>query len=322
MSDPTPKSVIVTGGAQGLGFECARSLVHAQGGWHVVIAARDARKAEAAVHRLRGETPDASVESSPLDLASLSSVRDFAESYKHSDRPPLKALVCNAGTQVVRGIAYTCDGFERTFGVNHLGHFLLVNLLLSMLVPPARVVFVSSGTHDPATVEGRFNPPFYENARALARPEEAKVALSNIRRYSTSKLCNVLCAYEFDRRLKAIGRADVAVNAFDPGAVPGTGLTRDYSPLLRLVLTWPPLLRLAGVRVEDAATSGADMARLILDPALEGVSGRYFRGKREAASSKDSYDEGKALDLWGTSAELVALRPGEGFVSSRTSAVG
>ena len=78
------------------------------------------------------------------------------------------------------------------------------------------------------------------------------------------------------------------------------------------MLTWPPLLRLAGVRVEDAATSGADMARLILDPALEGVSGRYYRGKREAASSKDSYDEGKALDLWGTSAELVALGTGEG----------
>ncbi|WP_264778164.1 Rossmann-fold NAD(P)-binding domain-containing protein [Deinococcus aetherius] len=91
--------------------------------------------------------------------------------------------------------------------------------------------------------------------------------------------------------------------------MPGTGLTREYPPLLRLVLTWPPLLRRLGVRVENGVTSGADMARLILAPELEGVSGQYFQGIQQVRSSRASYEASKALDLWQTSMELVGLDP-------------
>lgn len=301
------KSVIITGGNAGLGFECAKTIAQ-DGKWHVIIASRDMSKAASAVRDLKAASGNLSIEALPLDLASLASVRAFAANIlDRDDLPPLGALVCNAGVQVVGELSRTVDGFETTFAVNHLGHFLLVNLLLGHLAAPARIVVVSSGTHDPTTIEGRFNPPGYESALALARPEEARGALSNIRRYSTSKLCNLLFAYELNRRLRANGHADITVNAFDPGAVPGTGLTRDYSPLLRLVLTWPPLLRLAGVRVESVITSGANMARLVLDPELEGVSGKYFRGTKEVASSKASYETRPAVDLWETSAELVAL---------------
>jgi light-dependent protochlorophyllide reductase len=301
------KSVIITGGGQGLGFQCTRAIARANAGWHIVVAARDINKVETEIQKIRQEFPRVSLEVLALDLAALASVRAFAERWQSMTRPSLQAIVCNAGIQPVNGLTYTQDGFETMFGVNHLGHFLLVNLLLNSLTTPARIVFVSSGTHDPDTVEGRFNPPHYENAQALAFPEKAKVQMPFVRRYSTSKLCNVLCAYELDRRLKAAGRTDITVNAFDPGAVPGTGLTRDYPAFLRSIASASWLMRLLGVRVETVIDSGAHMAQLILDPQLEAVSGQYFQGLQLARSSKESYSQDKALELWQASSEMTGL---------------
>ncbi|MGV7428833.1 alanine-phosphoribitol ligase, partial [Mycobacterium kansasii] len=84
-----------------------------------------------------------------LDLASLRSVRQFADSVRQLDIPPLKALVCNAGLQLVGGSHTTAEGYELTWGVNHLGHFALTQHLLDAVTVPARIVMVSSGTHDP-----------------------------------------------------------------------------------------------------------------------------------------------------------------------------
>jgi NAD(P)-dependent dehydrogenase (short-subunit alcohol dehydrogenase family) len=315
------RTVVVTGGTQGLGYEAARSIC-AAGDWHVVVAGRNGEKVAGAVGRLRAESGNPRVEGMVLDLASLRSVRSFAEAFAaRGDLPPLRALVCNAGLQVVSGTTYTEDGFETTFGVNHLGHYLLVNLLVGMMDPPARVIFVSSGTHDPKHRTG-MPAPRYPGAKALARPERnpdpegGGEGLVGRRRYTTSKLCNVYTAYELARRLSGSG---ITSNAFDPGYMPGTGLARDWGPAARFVSDrvlplLVPVFGRFGMNVHTVEESGGALARLVTDPELEGVSGRYFEGGKEARSSELSYDRGNAAELWETSAELVGLGAGEAVV--------
>jgi NAD(P)-dependent dehydrogenase (short-subunit alcohol dehydrogenase family) len=151
-----------------------------------------------------------------LDLASLASVRAFAQVCAGRNLPPLRGVVLNAGLQFVKGTTFTQDGFEATFGVNHLGHFLLASLLLPQISAPARIVFVSSGTHDPDQWSG-MPAPQLQDAVSLAYPKEDAAVADSIqkagqRRYTTSKLCNVLCTYELARRLEASGQA-IKVNA-------------------------------------------------------------------------------------------------------------
>jgi NAD(P)-dependent dehydrogenase (short-subunit alcohol dehydrogenase family) len=227
---------------------------------------------------------------------------------------------------VVRGTRYTEDGFELTFGVNHLGHFLLANLLLGHM-DSGRVVFVSSGTHDPARRTG-MPAPHVRTAEQLADPERhpdpaergESAALTGRRRYTASKLCNVMCAYEMHRRLRDAGRAEgagaVACNAFDPGAVPGTGLARDWPAPMRLAWNGVgralvPVLAAAGLPFSTPARSGGGLARLAADSALAGVSGRYWEIDHDARSSAESYDADRARALWDDSARVAGLRPGE-----------
>lgn len=320
-SDHPEKTALITGANGGIGFQCARSILQA-GGWRVIIAGRPGAKTDEAVQRLRREEPEnGRVSAMPVDFASLASVRELAERVASLDGPPLHALVCNAGTQSFRGLVRSRDGFEITFAVNHLAHFLLAQLLLPSFQEPGRIVLVASGTHDPDTIDGRFNKPVYRSAESLAFPEKFGLEqLSGIRRYSTSKLCNILHAYELSRRLRAAG-SKIDVNAYDPGATPGTGLTRDYPLALRLLFS-RPVLKVLGVRNYSVAETGTAMARLVIDPTLEGTSGKYFHVHDEVRSSKDSYDEAKALDLWKTSLALTALHQGDGVFAVATDATG
>lgn len=291
------KTAIITGASSGLGLECAHALLRSDPSWHVVLAVRDTGRGAEAVGQL-AEPQRCTV--MRLDLASLASVRAFTETFRGSGLPPLRAIVCNAGVQVVSGTELTEDGVEMTFGVNHLGHFALVQGLLVELAHPARILVVSSGTHDPSKHTGMPDPR-YTSAADLAHPR-AEQSADGRRRYTTSKLCNVLFAYELNRRLGD----GVTVNAFDPGLMPGSGLARDYPPLQRLVWRYllPALRVLPGVR--STRTSGRYLATLVNDARFDGVSGEYFDGLRPIRSSADSYDRDKALDLWETSERLLA----------------
>lgn len=293
------KTAIITGASSGLGLECARALLRSDPSWHLVLPVRDAGRGAEAVTRL-GQPQRCTV--MPMDLASLASVRAFVDNVRGATLPPLHAIVCNAGVQVVSGTEWTEDGVEMTFGVNHLGHFTLVQGLLDELARPARIVVVSSGTHDPSKLTGMPDPR-YTSAADLARPR-AEHSDDGRRRYTTSKLCNVLFTYELDRRLGNGGQG-VTVNAFDPGLMPGSGLARDYPPLQRLAWRYllPALRVLPNVRSTRA--SGRYLAALANDPRFDGVSGEYFEGRRSIRSSADSYDRDKALDLWETSDRLV-----------------
>jgi light-dependent protochlorophyllide reductase len=305
------KTVIVTGGNSGLGFETARAILQAGNAWHVIIAGRSRERCEAAARRLAQESGNQNVEAMALNLASLVSIRRFAAEVSTRGMPPLRALVCNAGVQNVSGTKRTEDQFEATFGVNHLGHFLLANLLLRHVEAPGRIVFVSSGTHDPDQWSG-MPAPQLQDVDALAHPKEDSAGADSAqkigqRRYTTSKLCNVLCAYELARRLESHGQA-ITVNAFDPGLMPGSGLARDYGAPLRFLWNYVlPLLRLVVKNVNSTQSSGKNLARLILDPGLASVTGKYFVGNTEWPSSRESNDAVKAETLWEGSARLVGL---------------
>lgn len=304
---------LVTGGNAGLGFECARSLAldhHAQ---HVVIACRDLVRGKQAADALQMRAPGTRFSTLQLDLASLENVRGFPQRLADAGLPPLDGLVLNAGIQTFGPPESTADGFELTFGVNHLGHFLLTRLLFPLLAPNARIVVVSSGTHDPATADGRMNPPRLRETSAVAWPDRGDTpSMSGIVRYSTSKLANLLFAHGLHERRSALGRADVSVLAYDPAAVPGTGLVRGWPSWVQwLWRTW--LLRrfvsFFGTRVSSVEASGRGMARLAAAPELAGQSGRYFQVDRERRSSTESYDATKQRELWNTSSELLGLAP-------------
>jgi NAD(P)-dependent dehydrogenase (short-subunit alcohol dehydrogenase family) len=315
----TSRSAVITGGNTGLGYACAAALLAAQDEppWHVVLACRNQERARTAVTQLeRVAGAGGRVEAMALDLASLASIRAFAAGLagrlEADALPPLHGLVCNAGVlSGARGSA-TADGFESAFGVNHLGHFLLVDTLRPVLQPPARVVVVASNVHDPAKKAGLPAPVWNEPA-ALARGELGPAAAADKpfpsaqRRYATSKLANVYFTYALARRLPA----GVTANAFDPGMVPGTGLTREAPAPMHFAATHVlphiiPLLRhVMNPNIHTVKDSGDALARLLTDPALAGTTGRYFEGRREIRSSDESYDDNRAEELWHASETLT-----------------
>lgn len=258
-----------------------------------------------------------------LDLASLDSVHTFAnrlhQDIDSGEIPPLHAVVCIAGTLQVSGTVYTDDGFEITYAVNHLGHFLLVNLLLSRIRSPGRFVFLAgAGSQGMGFWEHALgmSPPRtdFENLRELAVPEDTSDTDPNkvgSQRYATSKLANVLTAYELDHRLRSAGLsspdAPITSNVFSPGLMPGTGLARDYGQMMKFL--WNTVLPAFQVlpAVRSPAESGHDLARLVTGPDFENVSGQFIDGREISHTHPMSYDEKLQRTLWEESAALVDL---------------
>ena len=290
LPDLTGRTAVVTGGNAGIGFHTAREL--AAHGARVVIACRDVGTGEAAAARMTGGPP---VTVSRLDLASMGSIRTFADAWDG----PLDLLVNNAGVMAPPKRRVTADGFEVQFATNHLGHYALTGLLLPALMLPgsARVVTVSSIAH-----QGGNDSVLDGNAAGPYNPQLA---------YSNSKLANLLFALELQRRLVEHAAPIVSVAAH-PG-VSSTGLFSDpegmgASPVMRYLA--PPLLK---VLVQRPATA----ARAVLYAATEAEPGSYTgptlmgetRGRiGPARISTSAQDEKLALRLWNASEEFTGLR--------------
>ncbi|HVX33271.1 MAG TPA: SDR family NAD(P)-dependent oxidoreductase [Solirubrobacterales bacterium] len=306
LHDAAPGTVIVTGATSGLGRDCVR-LLHGRPGPEVVLAVRDVARGAAILAELGAPERGRVL---ALDLASLASVEAFIDRLRAAPGPGPTALVCNAGVQVPSGLERTEDGIERTFGVNHLGHFALVTGLLDSLPPGSRVVVVASDTHDPGRHTG-MPAPRLRPVGELAHPPEAPAEVSRRAgqvRYTTSKLCNVLFAYELQRRFDALRPTDrLRAVAFNPGLMPGSGLARDYGPLARLA--WRHLLpRLPMTTTTDEAAR--HLAELAVGPLPTEPRCLYFDRGRPGTSSPESYDPGKAAALWSESEELRAALAG------------
>lgn len=179
-------SIIITGGNTGLGFETAKAVADDNRAM-VVFACRDAQLGNEAVAKLTTLGDHAIF--LHLDLADQGSISQFVEVFHDAGMPPLKGIICNAGMQNAATPTKTAQGYETIFAVNHLGHYLLTRLLLAYLEPDACITFVSSGTHDPKEKTG-LPEPRYENATAAAQDFEPG-RTAGLRRYTTSKLCNI-----------------------------------------------------------------------------------------------------------------------------------
>jgi NAD(P)-dependent dehydrogenase (short-subunit alcohol dehydrogenase family) len=307
--------VVITGGSLGLGYETALAIACQCKTWHIVIAARTQAALEAAAERIKQESDNPNIHALPLDLASLESVRAFAmqvEELVERKNAPLRVLICNAGLQIVSGTYSSKDGYEMTFAINHLGHYLLARLLLGSISADGRIVFLGSSTHDPARKTGLGNV-VYTSARALSEPitpREHPRIVGRLR-YATSKLLNILTAYEMARRIKADG-STVTVNAFDPGLMPGSGLARDYAPIIRWIWT-NVMAAMIPLRAtwSSPRISGEALATFVLDPQYAQVNGGYYGMERKRLakleSSVDSHNLAYARDLWETSAAMVGL---------------
>jgi retinol dehydrogenase-12 len=242
------RTVLVTGANTGIGLATAMAV--AREGWRVWVTARSEAKGAAAAASIKAATGNDAVFLLMLDLADLSSVRDCANSFLEPYEP-LHVLINNAGAGGVRGL--TKQGFELTFGVNHLGHFLLTALLLDRLVAsgPARVVTVASDAH--------YNARGIDWA-ALRRPARGITGLGE---YATSKLCNVLFSQELARRTAGTG---VTTYALHPGVV--------ASDIWRRV-PWPvrPLVTRRMLSVEQGAATSVYCAT---SPEVAEQSGLFY----------------------------------------------
>ena len=288
----------MTGATAGIGLFAASRMADA--GHNLVVGARSP------------DTPPAELAGRasflPLDLDSLTSVRAFVEALGPQ---PVDRLVLNAGLQSSRP-AVSADGFERTFAVNHLAHFLLLDLLVDRLAPGARVVFTGSGTHDPAE-KTPITPPIHAVAEFLAYPDrdpqrEKRTRQAGFRAYSSSKLCNIMTAREGAVRLPQF-----TFIAFDPGYVPHTGLARDNPKWIATLVGYIVPFLMKRDRSSTIARSGQYLADVVLQPSYADASGAYWavRGPDlvRIEPSDLARDSGVCRKLWNDSARMTALAP-------------
>lgn len=275
---------LVTGAAGGIGEATAHGL--AALGATVIVHGRDATKGRRAVEQIARATGNADVRFVQGDLASLAEVRRLAEEFDRS-LPRLDVLVLNAGIACAHRTT-TVDGYETTFAVNHLAHFLLTKLLRPALARSAagRIVVVSSEAHRRARLD--FDDLMLERG------------YGQFLAYSRSKLANLLFMRALTRRLAG---ASLTCNALHPGVV-RTGIFRDAPALLRGVLSTIGRLFLLspeqGARTSLYLASSSDVA---------GHSGGYYIRCKPAQPSAAALDDGAAERLWEASEKLVGASP-------------
>ncbi|KAK1171601.1 retinol dehydrogenase 13-like [Acipenser oxyrinchus oxyrinchus] len=283
----TGKTVVITGANTGIGKETAREL--ARRGGRIIMCCRDMVKCENAAKEIRGETLSHNVYARHLDLASIKSIREFANKINEEEER-VDILINNAG--VMRCPHWqTEDGFEMQFGVNHLGHFLLTNLLLDKMKhsAPSRIINVSSLAHVVGEID--FNDLNWEKKKY-----NTKVA------YCQSKLANVLFTKELARQLQGPG---VTVNALHPGVVKtelGRHTGMHQSQFSSTVLG--PLFYLL---VKSPNQGAQPSIFLAVAEEVAGVSGKYFDGFKEKEPAAQAQDAEVACQLWQVSTRLVGL---------------
>jgi len=276
---------VVTGATAGIGFETARGI--AQHGATVIIVGRSPERCSSAAHQIRSRTGNSKVEFLVSDLSMQNEIRRLAAELT-ARHPRIHVLVNNAGGLFLNGQTSPA-GVEMTLALNHLGYFLLTNLLLDTLKAsaPARVVNVSSYVH------------------SGVRIDFSRLRWGGWRGYKRSKLANILFTYELARRLNGAG---VTANALSPGLVASNfgRNNRGYFRLLR------PLIYSFAISNEQGAQT---IIYLACSPGIEGVTGKYFEERKERRSSEASYDRDAAARLWQVSADMTGLT-GDNQVSS------
>lgn len=320
MSDQQ-KTAIITGASSGVGLYGAKSL--ADKGWHVIMACRNLEKTEKVAKEVG--IPEASRTIIHLDLADFDSVRKFVDDFRATGKT-LYSLVCNAAVYLPleKEPQRNKDGFEISVATNHLGHFLLCNLMLEDLknspAPDKRLVILGTVTANPKEVGGKIPipaPPDLGDLQGMAAGFKPPVAMIDGKifkpgkAYKDSKLCNILTMRELHNRFHK--ETGIVFNSFYPGCVAETGLFRNHYGLFRTIFPWFQKNITGGYVTEEVA--GDRLAKVVADDGFD-VSGVYWSwGNRQQEGrqafmqevSDEALDDNKADVLWDLSAQLVGL---------------
>jgi protochlorophyllide reductase len=313
------KTVVITGTSSGVGLYAAKAL--AERGWHIVMACRDIPKTEAAAQEVG--IPKDSYTILPIDLADLASVRKFVQNFRASGRS-LEALVVNAAIYMplLKEPLRSPEGYELSMATNHLGHFLLCNMMLEDMkkstYPDRRMVILGTVTHNPDELGGKIPPrPDLGNLEGFAKGFRAPVSMADgrkfesVKAYKDSKVCNVLTMRELHRRYH--DATGITFTSLYPGCVADTPLFRNHYPLFQKLF---PLFQknITGGYVSQEL-AGERVAAVVADPEYK-QSGAYWSwGNRQKKSGKSfvqtvspqARDDEKAVLVWNLSKKLVGL---------------
>ena len=279
------KNCIVTGGNSGIGFETSLALANL--GANVIILCRNQDKAETAVKSIKAKSQNTHVEYILADLSSQKSIKDAAKyilkAFDHID-----VLVNNAGTWLSK-LMLTDDGIEKQFAVNHLAYFLLTHELLGALQKSddARIICVGSDSH--------FHGKIYFDNLNLSNN------YNGLRAYAQSKLANTLFVYELDRQLKSRGIQQISINCVQPGLVK-TDIGLKHTISLHWIV-WR-IRRMGGVSPAKGAETSIYLAT---SEEAKGQSGKYWDKCKPKPSSKRSYNQDDAKQLWQESQQLCGI---------------
>ncbi|MFE4105339.1 protochlorophyllide reductase [Almyronema epifaneia] len=321
MEEQQKPTVVITGASSGVGLYAAKALAHK--GWHVVMACRNLDKTEQMAQSVG--IPQGSYTPMHLDLASLESVRNFVKTFRESGKS-LDALVCNAAVYLplLKAPMRSQDGYELSVATNHLGHFLLCNLMLEDLKHSGsadpRLIILGTVTANPKELGGKIPipaPPDLGNLEGFAAGFKAPIAMINGKKfksgkaYKDSKLCNVLTMRELHRRYH--GSTGITFSSLYPGCVADTPLFRNHYSLFRKIFPWFQKNITGGYVSQELA--GERVAAVVAEPDYK-QSGVYWSwGNRQKEGRKsfdqevsnEALDENKAKRLWELSEKLVGL---------------
>jgi NAD(P)-dependent dehydrogenase (short-subunit alcohol dehydrogenase family) len=268
--DVAEATILVTGATDGLGRRVAQGV--AAKGATVLLHGRNPERLKATLEELRSQTGSEKVNSYLADLSSLAAVRGLADRI-FSEHDRLDVLVNNAGV-ISPERRESEDGYELTFAVNYLSHFLLTRLLLPLLKDsaPARIVNVASAGQSPLDFSNLMLERGYDAMKA----------------YSQSKLAQVMFTFELAEHLRGTG---VSVNALHPASLMDTKMVQSTF----------------GYTMSTVEEGTEAVVRLAISPEIEGITGRYFDGTRQARANRQAYDPRDRNRLWVLSEQLCGL---------------
>ncbi|MDJ0730468.1 MAG: protochlorophyllide reductase [Crocosphaera sp.] len=320
MVENCQSTVVITGASSGVGLYAAKAL--ADRGWFVVMACRNQPKAHQAAQSLG--IPLDSYTVMHIDLGSLDSVRQFVKDFRATGKS-LDALVCNAAIYMplLKEPLRSPEGYELSMTTNHLGHFLLCNLMLEDLknssAPEKRVVILGTVTHNPNELGGKIPPrPDLGNLEGFADGFKEPISMIDakkfepVKAYKDSKVCNVLTMRELHRRYH--DNTGIVFTSLYPGCVADTPLFRNHYPLFQKIFPWFQKNITGGYVSQELA--GERVADVVTKPEY-GQSGAYWSwGNRQKKDRKAAFvqkvspqaqDEAKAERMWELSEKLVGL---------------
>lgn len=278
--DLSNQVIIITGANSGIGKVAAIELAKMNA--TVVMVCRSQERGSAALAEVKQASGNSRVHLMLCDLSSQQSIRDFVDAFQ-AEFDRLDVLLNNAGA-IFGERKESVDGLEMTFATNHMGYFLLTELLLDMLKAsaPSRIINVASDAH-------RVGKLTFDDLQRTS-------SYSSFRAYGESKLMNVMHGYVLARRLEGTG---VTANSLHPGFVRTNFGRRSLGWIGRLFM---PVVQLAAI---NEAKGAETMIYLAASPDVAGVSGRYFDKKKAVKSSDESYDEAAQQRLWEISEAAV-----------------